>query len=292
MDRATGALRDSSFPIFHRCCIPAICWCSTTAASFPPASTPAAPCVARISDSSPPGRIEVLLTEPAGENLGAPSSGPARKVAIGERLVFPAPDRRNRCSKPKSSNAANSASACCASTPVERLLRHPRPHRPHAPAALYPPRRCRPRSRALPDRLLARARFCGRAHRRAALHSADPCALAASGVEVARITLHVGLGTFAPLRVDRLDEVRLHRERYTLSAASRRRHQSRRARGPPHRRCRHHRRPHAGHPPRNAAAALPSSPTPAKPTSSSPPASSSAWSAPCSPTSTCRNRAC
>ena len=38
------------------------------------------------------------------------------------------------------------------------------------------------------------------------------------GVEAARITLHVGLGTFAPLRVERVDEVRLHRERYTLSA--------------------------------------------------------------------------
>jgi S-adenosylmethionine:tRNA ribosyltransferase-isomerase len=45
-------------------------------------------------------------------------------------------------------------------------------------------------------------------------------ALAAKGVEVARITLHVGLGTFAPLRVERVDEVRLHRERYTLSAAA------------------------------------------------------------------------
>jgi S-adenosylmethionine:tRNA ribosyltransferase-isomerase len=45
-------------------------------------------------------------------------------------------------------------------------------------------------------------------------------ALAARGVEIARITLHVGLGTFAPLRVERLDEVRLHRERYTLSAVA------------------------------------------------------------------------
>jgi S-adenosylmethionine:tRNA ribosyltransferase-isomerase len=45
-------------------------------------------------------------------------------------------------------------------------------------------------------------------------------ALTAKGVEIARITLHVGLGTFAPLRVERVDEVRLHRERYTLSAAA------------------------------------------------------------------------
>ena len=45
-------------------------------------------------------------------------------------------------------------------------------------------------------------------------------ALAAKGVEVARITLHVGLGTFAPLRVEKLDEVHLHRERYTLSPSA------------------------------------------------------------------------
>jgi S-adenosylmethionine:tRNA ribosyltransferase-isomerase len=43
-------------------------------------------------------------------------------------------------------------------------------------------------------------------------------ALAAKGVEVARLTLHVGLGTFAPLRVERVEDVHLHRERYTLSA--------------------------------------------------------------------------
>jgi len=41
--------------------------------------------------------------------------------------------------------------------------------------------------------------------------------LAAKGVETARVTLHVGLGTFAPLRVERVDEIHLHRERYTLS---------------------------------------------------------------------------
>jgi len=43
-------------------------------------------------------------------------------------------------------------------------------------------------------------------------------ALARRGVEIARVTLHVGLGTFAPLRVETLDEIHLHRERYTLSA--------------------------------------------------------------------------
>ncbi len=41
--------------------------------------------------------------------------------------------------------------------------------------------------------------------------------LTAMGVETARVTLHVGLGTFAPLRVERVDEVKLHRERYAIS---------------------------------------------------------------------------
>jgi len=41
--------------------------------------------------------------------------------------------------------------------------------------------------------------------------------LAAKHIEIARVTLHVGLGTFAPLRVEYVDEVHLHRERYSIS---------------------------------------------------------------------------
>jgi len=39
----------------------------------------------------PTGRIEVMLTEPAGENCWRALARPGRKVAIGERLVFPGP---------------------------------------------------------------------------------------------------------------------------------------------------------------------------------------------------------
>ena len=41
-------------------------------------------------------------------------------------------------------------------------------------------------------------------------------AIRARGVEIARLTLHVGLGTFQPVRVDKLEDIRLHTERYTL----------------------------------------------------------------------------
>ena len=65
-------------------------------------------------------------------------------------------------------------------------------------------------------------------------------ALTAKGVEIARVTLHVGLGTFAPLRVERVDDVHLHRERYTLSAATADAINRAVARRPAHRRRRHH----------------------------------------------------
>ena len=42
--------------------------------------------------------------------------------------------------------------------------------------------------------------------------------LAHRGVEVARVTLHVGLGTFQPVRVEQTEQICLHAEPYTLSA--------------------------------------------------------------------------
>jgi S-adenosylmethionine:tRNA ribosyltransferase-isomerase len=39
----------------------------------------------------------------------------------------------------------------------------------------------------------------------------------AAGAQVEHVTLHVGLGTFAPLRADTIDQVRLHSERYRIA---------------------------------------------------------------------------
>jgi S-adenosylmethionine:tRNA ribosyltransferase-isomerase len=38
------------------------------------------------------------------------------------------------------------------------------------------------------------------------------------GIETAEITLHVGLGTFQPVRVERVEHHRLHREQYSISS--------------------------------------------------------------------------
>ena len=56
----------------------------------------------------------------------------------------------------------------------------------------------------------------------AGLHFNQPlvAALAARGVETAAITLHVGYGTFQPVRVDRVEDHRLEPERYRIGAAA------------------------------------------------------------------------
>jgi S-adenosylmethionine:tRNA ribosyltransferase-isomerase len=40
------------------------------------------------------------------------------------------------------------------------------------------------------------------------------------GVDTAEITLHVGLGTFQPVRVERVEEHKMHREAYAISAVA------------------------------------------------------------------------
>ena len=40
----------------------------------------------------------------------------------------------------------------------------------------------------------------------------------ARGIEIAEVTLHVGLGTFQPVRVENVEEHKLHREWYEISA--------------------------------------------------------------------------
>jgi S-adenosylmethionine:tRNA ribosyltransferase-isomerase len=56
----------------------------------------------------------------------------------------------------------------------------------------------------------------------AGLHfdQATLAALEAKGVRLARVTLHVGAGTFLPVRDGDLDTHRMHAERYTIPAST------------------------------------------------------------------------
>jgi S-adenosylmethionine:tRNA ribosyltransferase-isomerase len=171
----------------------------------------------------PTGRIEVMLTEPVGHNRWRALVRPGRKVAIGERLVFPAPD-----------GAVTLEAEVVERGPFgERLLEFA-PVRDstedffgvldqigHIPLPPYIHRDDADTDRERYQTVFADERGSVAAPT-AGLHFTPAILeqLSSKGIEITRITLHVGLGTFAPLRVERVSEVRLHRERYSIGAAA------------------------------------------------------------------------
>jgi S-adenosylmethionine:tRNA ribosyltransferase-isomerase len=167
--------------------------------------------------------IEVLLTEPAGEGEWRALVRPGKKVGVGGRLVF-------------ASAAGVQGGAGRVELEAEVLERGEFGERllkfapvadffavleriGHIPLPPYIHREDSGEDRARYQTVFAEERGSVAAPT-AGLHFTDEILgrLAAQGVEIARVTLHVGLGTFAPLRVDRVDEVKLHRERYAISA--------------------------------------------------------------------------
>jgi S-adenosylmethionine:tRNA ribosyltransferase-isomerase len=164
-------------------------------------------------------KIEVLLTEPAGENLWRVLVKPGKKVGVGERLVFP----------DSGEEFVLAAEVLDRGEFGERLIRFDPvddffatlERIGHMPLPPYIRRDDATADRERYQTVFSRERGSVAAPT-AGLHFTPEVlnALAARGIETARITLHVGLGTFAPLRVERLDEIHLHRERYTLSPAA------------------------------------------------------------------------
>ena len=288
MDRATGALRDSSFAELPSLLKPGDLLVLNDSRVIP--ARLYARRTLRREREKPTGRIEVMLTEPAGENLLARSGQAGQK------------GRHRRAARLSRAfgRIALEAEVLERGQFGERLLRF----EPvddffavldrigHMPLPPYIRRDDAGADRERYQTVFSRERGSVAAPT-AGLHFTPQMleALTARGVEIARITLHVGLGTFAPLRVERVDEVRLHRERYTLSAA---------AAEAVNRAVREGRRIVAVGTTvvrtleRCALQAGGSRlrPIPARRRSSSPPASNSAWSARCSPTFTFRNRAC
>jgi S-adenosylmethionine:tRNA ribosyltransferase-isomerase len=173
----------------------------------------------RREKEKPTGRIEVMLTAPAGENRWHALVRPGRKVAIGEVLVFPDAGGAIELTA-EVLERGQFGDRLLQFEPVddfytalERIGHIPLPPYIH-------------RNDTAADRERYQTVYsCERgsvAAPTAGLHFTPGMleALSARGVEIARVTLHVGLGTFAPLRVERVDEVQLHRERYSIGAGA------------------------------------------------------------------------
>jgi S-adenosylmethionine:tRNA ribosyltransferase-isomerase len=214
IDRQTGALRESSFPELTSLLQPGDLLVLNDSRVIP--ARLYARRTLRREEEAPTGSIEVMLTEPTSENQWHALVRPGRKVSIGEILVFPS----------ASGATELQAEVIGRGQLGDRLLRFDPvddffaalDRIGHIPLPPYIHRDDAASDRERYQTVYSRQRGSVAAPT-AGLHFTPQIldSLASGGIEIARITLHVGLGTFAPLRVERVDEVRLHRERYTLT---------------------------------------------------------------------------
>jgi S-adenosylmethionine:tRNA ribosyltransferase-isomerase len=159
------------------------------------------------------GRVQVLLAEQLSEWEWKALVRPGRKVLTGEALVFGNNELRAEVVAHGEFGERTIRFAPVADFfgTLERLG--------HMPLPPYIHREDQPGDRERYQTVYARERGSVAAPT-AGLHFTPEilATLLARGVEIAYVTLHVGLGTFQPVRVDRVEDVRLHAERYTISA--------------------------------------------------------------------------
>lgn len=159
------------------------------------------------------GRVQVLLTEQITDWEWKALVRPGRKVLAGETLVFGDNSLRAVVTAHGAFGERTIRFEPVADffAAVERLG--------HMPLPPYIHREDQPGDRERYQTVYARERGSVAAPT-AGLHFTPEilAAIRSRGVQIAHITLHVGLGTFQPVRVDRLEDITLHAERYSISA--------------------------------------------------------------------------
>jgi S-adenosylmethionine:tRNA ribosyltransferase-isomerase len=193
------------------------------------------------------GRVEVMLTRQLGPLEWQALVRPGRKIGVGEKIFFSVADSAllGSASASGRSEPVNDGSNSAASAPVpeltaeviarsefgERTLRFdPVPdffavveRLGHVPLPPYIAREDRQEDRERYQTVYARTETTGSvAAPTAGLHF-TPQILADirdRGIEIAELTLHVGLGTFQPVHVENVEEHKLHRESYSISEAA------------------------------------------------------------------------
>ncbi len=171
-------------------------------------------------NESLPGRIEVLLTEQISEWEWRALARPARKLPVGKEIVFASP--QGDCLLEASvTGKGELGERTLRFTPVEdffaRLERLG-----HVPLPPYIRRHDKTNQAFDRERyqtIFAKDRGSVAAPT-AGLHFTPEILerISARGVRVCYLTLHVGLGTFQPVRVPEVEEIHLHSERYSLPA--------------------------------------------------------------------------
>jgi S-adenosylmethionine:tRNA ribosyltransferase-isomerase len=178
------------------------------------------------------GRVEVLLTRRLAPLEWQALVRPGRKIGVGEKIFFGPSDTLGPTVERKAEEAAELVAEVTGRGEFgERTLRFaPVPDffsvvekLGHVPLPPYIAREDRPDDRERYQTVYARPEARGSvAAPTAGLHF-TPDILATireRGIEIAELTLHVGLGTFQPVRVANVEEHRLHRESFSISSAA------------------------------------------------------------------------
>lgn len=168
--------------------------------------------------SSSSGRVEVLLTRQVSQdpNEWEALVRPGRKIGVGERLFFGEQDEL--CAEVVSRAEFGERRIRFSPVPdffslVENIG--------HIPLPPYIARADTPADRERYQTVYARERGSVAAPT-AGLHFTPEvlARLRDRGIGIAEITLHVGLGTFQPVRVENVEEHKIHAETYSISAES------------------------------------------------------------------------
>jgi S-adenosylmethionine:tRNA ribosyltransferase-isomerase len=172
-------------------------------------------------DSRSGARVEVLLTEQTGEREWHSLVRPGKKLGVGARIVF----RSGGGAGTRAGEAVLRAVICGAGEYGERTVEFGPTNMfweildsiGHVPLPPYIHRFDDAADRERYQTVYARDRGSVAAPTAGLHFTPDMLARIASiGVEVAYVTLHVGLGTFQPVREAEIEAHKMHAERYTL----------------------------------------------------------------------------
>jgi len=186
------------------------------------------------------GRVEVLLTRQMGPLEWQALVRPGRKIGVGEKIFFSAENSSAGASLPSVGGQGSAAAELGGELAAEVIGRGEFGERTlrfdpvpdffaaveklgHVPLPPYIAREDRPQDRERYQTVYARAETTGSvAAPTAGLHFTPQILveIRERGIEIAELTLHVGLGTFQPVHVENVEEHKLHRERFSISEAA------------------------------------------------------------------------
>jgi len=162
------------------------------------------------------GDTELMLTRQESDDIWQGLVHPGRKVRTGEVLVF-GDDELEAAVLGRGDYGVRRVRLRARQGTVEETI----DRLGHVPLPPYIRRRDEPSDHATYQTIYAKVRGSVAAPT-AGFHFTDQVlrALEARGVERCEITLHVGLGTFQPVRTERVEDHRMEAERYEVSEAA------------------------------------------------------------------------